>query len=221
MTAKIDRNGRERRGTALILTIVLVMVTSLLLYTMSTLCIGRSRSAFAADSRLSRSYAADAGLERAKLEVAASRTWLGTNAGQAAASFSGGATSFDINGYRVTVSVAATTDPNWFLVRSTAVPAGRTEPVTTIGMTFKNAATVTTTTISTTETVSYTLFSDYARFVSLNDLSVGANAKYLGKVHANGDLNIGGNNVTFYDTATCHGSITYADATGSVTVDLS
>jgi Tfp pilus assembly protein PilX len=212
-------NGPARRGTALLVTMGLVMVTSLMLAAMVTLSSSRNRSAFAADSRLARNYAADAGLERAKLEVAGDKTWLATNAPTAHgnATFTGGTNFFNINGYKVTVRVYTMTDPAWYRVESTAISTSLKGPSTTLGMTFKNAATITTTATETTKTVSYTLFSDYARFVSLNNLSVGANASYKGKVHTNGNLSIDGNNVTFYDNATCHGSITYQDSTAKST----
>ena len=196
-------SGRNQQGTALIVVLSLVMVASGLLAAMMTLHNIRSTSALEADRRLARLYAAEAGMERAQLEVQNDWNWLVNNKDKTAAVFTGGASSFNLGDFKVSVTVSSA-DTTWYLVQSSAVNVSgdaKHKRTTTIAMTAKGG----------------TVFSDYARFVSQQDLSVGANASYGGKVHTNGNLGINGDYITFFGTATAHLSITYGSSSNKKT----
>ena len=204
MFAIAGSTGARRRGTALIVVMTMLMVVSGLLAAMMTLHIARDQSESASEARLARMVAAEAGLERVRLEVLADGGWLPLNAGLARAQFLDGASStvdsFMVGTFQITVEVTQA-DAHWYLVRSTATETrGGRQIRTTLGMTTRGG----------------TLFSDYARFVSKGVLDIGDYASYGGKVHCNSNINVNGTNVTFWDDVTAAGRINYSDRKNTV-----
>lgn len=186
----------DRRGSALIVVMVLVIVAGGMLAAMLTIHMARDKAEMAGEENIVRMYAAEAGLERAKLEVVSDSGWLAANAGKSAATFTGGATAFTVNGATVTVDIAQA-DANWYLMRSSAQARGHT---TIIAVTSRNG----------------TLFADYARFVSKGVLDIGDYATYGGKVHCNSNINVNGDYVVFQEDVTAAGKVNYSNRKGVV-----
>jgi len=185
------KNPRSRQGTALIIVMSLLIVFAGLAGAMLVLHASRNVSELRSEERLERMYATEAGLERTRLEVNLNGAWLGANAGQPLATFANTETTFAIRNYTVSVRVQGASGA-WYLVTSTATdPQGAS---TSVSMTCKGA----------------TYFADYARFVHNGNLNIGNYASYGAKVHANGQLNVIGSYVTFYDDVTATGKIGYS-----------
>ncbi len=191
-----ERNPRDRQGTALIIVMSLLLVFSGLVGTMLVLHARRDVSEMRSEERLMRMYAAEAGLERLRLEVTRDGAWLGANDGKALATFSNGETTFTVENdtIKYTISVQVRSDSGtWYLATSTAVNQ-QNGALTTLTTTAQGA----------------TYFADYARFVHNGNLNIGNYASYGAKVHANGNLNVIGSYVTFYDDVTASGKIGYS-----------
>lgn len=200
---------RHERGSALLLVMIMSVSIAILLTGLLSLTASSAAAALGANERISRLYAAEAGLERAKMLVSLNTTdttsWLDDNVGGGPVILDGNtATTLTVGDCTVQVEVTSLAG-GWAMVTSTATDhAGRR---TLVSMTARPR----------------TYFSDYARFVSDNSLSIGSNASYDGKVHSNGNINCYGSNITFYDNVTASGSLNprsdttfMKDATGGV-----
>jgi hypothetical protein len=190
-----SNDTRKKKGTALIIVMSLMMVFVALTGTLIVLHAKRDVSETRSAERLARTYAVEAGLERARLEVIKDGKWLETNTGKAKAIWANGSDEFTIGNYTIVVKV---TDEAgiWSSVESTATETSvLVGPSTTsLAMTAKGA----------------TFFADYARFVHNGNLNIGNYASYGAKVHANGNMGVIGSYITFYDDVTCTGKIGYS-----------
>lgn len=181
--------GRETRGSALLLVLILMLVAVAVSGAMLHLHWARNMTVNAANQRIGRMYAAEAGLERAKLEVSKDSNWLASNVGRPAAVLGDGSTTFTVNDCAVSLTVAVA-DSTWYLVKSAAVREGAR---TVLGVTCHGGIP----------------FADYARFVSDGELLIGSYASYAGKVHCNKSIHCQGEYITFYDDVTAVGNILY------------
>jgi len=224
------RCQREREaGSALLLTTILVVVLGLLMVALLNGVQSRGEVEAFADEGVTRFYAAEAGLSRAKLMVARHtdeasgenwlRKWAGTGSGAVFAAndpdamrpaqWEDGSDYFDVGdgtsgAVRVRVFVLDTNpaaiDPyrTWYVVLARAE---LNDMATTLAMTMRPRD----------------LFSRYARFVSDNELSIGSNAEYVGEVHCNKKIKLGGSNIKFHERTTCSDSFygTYWDSSNT------
>ncbi|MCX7806545.1 MAG: hypothetical protein N3A38_15370, partial [Planctomycetota bacterium] len=166
------RGGSGERGSALLIVLILMVVAAGVCGAMLVVHTSRARSSFDADLRISRMYAAEAGLELAKLEVMANGGWLAANADK------GPVITRNVGGNTVRVSVK-TEDGSWFTVESASRSPDGTVTILTMnmrgGVEGRGGS-----------------FADYARFVSKGVLDIGDYASYGGKVHCNSNINVVG-----------------------------
>ncbi len=193
----MSTENKRQQGSALIVCMILAVVVGALLTGMVSLNLATSQVSAAANDRVVRLYAAEAGLERIKQLVVENTTssydWLDNHDDGNPITFSEGGDSFSLGDCAVKIRITKLSG-GWYLTQATATDSLNRS--STIAMTVQPRS----------------YFSDYARFVSDNNLSIGSNASYDGKVHSNGYINCAGSNITFYDDVTAHGSI-YTNST--------
>ena len=182
-----ERIRNMDRGSALLIVLILMVVAAGVCGAMLVVHTSRAGSSFDADSRISRMYAAEAGLELAKLEVMANGGWLAASADR------GPVITRNVGGNTVRVSVKSE-DGSWFTVESASESPDGT--VTTLNMNMRGGV-----------DGRGGSFADYARFVSKGVLDIGSYASYGGKVHCNSNINVQGDGVVFWEDVTAAGRI--------------
>ena len=110
---------RNRKGTALIIVMSLMMIFTGLVFTMVVLQAHRDVSEMRSAERLERMYAVESGLERARLEVIKDGMWLENNKVRAKAVWTNGTDVYAFGNYTVVVTVADEAG-TWCSVTSTA-----------------------------------------------------------------------------------------------------
>lgn len=186
-----------QRGSALLVTMVMAVSVSIMIVGLVGLALRVGNMADLANQRIARVYAAEAGLERVKqivnVKTTSSCDWLDENDSGSAITFTEGGTTMTVGDSTVYVTVSKE-DSSWYLVQAYATDSNGF--TTILGMTANPRS----------------YFSDYARFVSDNSLSIGSNVSYDGKVHSNGNVVCSGSNIKFYEDVTAHGTISkYSD----------
>lgn len=180
---------KREQGSALIVVTIVVVAIMGLLAAMTQFSIDTSRHVYVVNEFTNREYAAEAGLERIKVLSMEDKNWLATQVTENNGTINwGDGTSFEIDLYTVSASVQSLGD-GWYLVTARSTDGQNS---TAVNATVRSGA---------------LYWSDYARFVSDNNLSIGSNAYYGGKVHSNGNIYCNGSNIRFMGEVTAGGSI--------------
>lgn len=212
--ARTSRRSRRDEGSALILVVIMLAILTPLVMVMLQMGATRHTVEAHAGAQVLRTYAAEAGLARARLCVAqktnkaTNESWLRDAASPVDAMVpvtwpdglsyfvhSGGVRgSAQVRVFVVNLTPAANAYSAWYMVISRAESP---DPDGTM-RSFALAQTMRTT----------SSFAKYARFVSQQNLSIGAGAHYYGDVHSNANISAANSTVVFHENASAHGSIT-------------
>jgi hypothetical protein len=211
------RPGRARRdrGNALILVIITLAILTPLVLIMTQLGVARSQVETHSNATLLRTYGAEAGLERARFMVkrhtdrVTNEHWLRDQATSGpdtmtAVTWEDGSSSFThsagirgsavVRVFVINLTPALDAFSSWYFVVARAESADPSGTIRSLSL----AQTMRTT----------SSFAKYARFVSQQDLSIGAGAHYYGDVHSNADISAANNTVVFHENVSASGDIT-------------
>ncbi len=208
------RRSRRDEGNALILVVIMLAMLTPLVVVMLQLATSRSVAETHTSAQVLRTYAAEAGLARARFMVGrhtdrgADEHWLRDRAGSdpdavTPVTWEDGLSYFvhpggirgsaQVRVFVVNLTPLANPFSSWYLVvsRGEAPDPDGTVRSVTLAQTMRTTSS----------------FAKYARFVSKEDLSVGSGASYHGEVHSNGSISAPHSTVTFHENVSAHGSI--------------
>lgn len=207
--------GRRDEGSALVLVVIMLAILTPLVMVLLQMGATRTTAEAHASTTLMRAYAAEAGLARARYMVArhtnrvTDENWLRDVASadpdaMTAVQWEDGQRHFvhpggprgaaQVRVFVVRLSPLQNPYSSWFLVvsRAEARDPDGTVHATSLAQTMRTTSS----------------FAKYARFVSQQNLSVGAGAHYFGEVHSNANISAANNTVVFHENVSAHGNIT-------------